>query len=273
MAQPLAFPIQPSIPTTAVETVTPEVAREWLGANTKNRNVRSGAVATYARDMRDGRWMFTGEAVKFADDGTLLDGQHRLLAVIEADTAVPLMVIRGLSRASQDQMDTGRRRTTADALSLHGERNAPLLAATAKLILSDGARTRRDVSTGEINELIESETMLRTICTDIVPPLRITAATPAVLCYAYWRLDKVSPDAADAFFQSFSSLVGLPAGSPILALHRRLTTSARATRSHHYRQETLACIFLAWNAWRKNESRTIIKLAYSNGQLAIPEPR
>ncbi|KAF7277615.1 hypothetical protein GWI33_002970, partial [Rhynchophorus ferrugineus] len=79
-----------------VETITPDLARQYLAFNTHNRNVRSYRVKGYAADMRDGRWTLNGEAIKFSADGTLLDGQHRLQAVIEADVAVQMLVVRGV---------------------------------------------------------------------------------------------------------------------------------------------------------------------------------
>lgn len=57
--------------------VTPELAAEWLNHNTRNREKRPKRIAAYARDMAAGRWRRSGEAIKFAPDGTLLDGQNR----------------------------------------------------------------------------------------------------------------------------------------------------------------------------------------------------
>lgn len=85
-------------PTAVVIDVTPELARVWLRANTRNRNTRERAVTEYARDMVAGHWNLNGEAIKFAYDGSLLDGQHRLRAVIEADATVQMLVVVGLPR-------------------------------------------------------------------------------------------------------------------------------------------------------------------------------
>ncbi|MDO0930218.1 hypothetical protein QQY66_00225 [Streptomyces sp. DG2A-72] len=55
--------------------VSPALARHWLTEhNTHNRSLRPRVVAAYARDMHAGRWMDNGETIKFAADGTLLDG-------------------------------------------------------------------------------------------------------------------------------------------------------------------------------------------------------
>lgn len=273
MAQPHLIPVSSGAPTSSVETVTPELAQQWLGMNQHNRNLRRAMVDRYARDMESGHWQFTGEAIKFAADGTLLDGQHRLQAVVKAGVTLPMLVVRGLPRESQSVMDTGAKRTAGDALGLHGEKNVALLSAVAGLVLSDGDRINRSSTTAEIMAAIDAEPRLREIANDILPVLRITFLTRSVAAYAYWRLDKINAADAARFFDSLSSLVGLPEGSPILALHRRLSGSRDSSRGRKYRQETLACIFMAWNAWRRHEKRTIIKLAYSaDGRLSVPDP-
>lgn len=73
------------------KVVTPAMATKWLEeGNTHNRKVRDSVVMRYAADMKAGRWKQTHQGIAFNGDGTLLDGQHRLFAIIEADTEVLL---------------------------------------------------------------------------------------------------------------------------------------------------------------------------------------
>ena len=51
--------------------ITPEIAQQWTGLNTRNRPVRYTKVAQYARDMKAGNWALNGETVKIASDGPL----------------------------------------------------------------------------------------------------------------------------------------------------------------------------------------------------------
>jgi hypothetical protein len=69
-------------------SVTPELAAKWLELNDHNRGVVTARVDQYAADMRRGEWRVNGEAIKISADGKILDGQHRLLAVLEADVAI-----------------------------------------------------------------------------------------------------------------------------------------------------------------------------------------
>lgn len=275
MAAPLPFAPTSLPPTSSVETVTPELAKFMLAANTSNRNVRDRVVTTYSRDMQAGRWHFTGEAIKFADDGTLLDGQHRLAAIVKAQVPVQMLVIRGIAHQAQASMDTGAKRTPGDAANLRGHKNGKLLSSVAKMIVTDGARLANVTpSTAELLDIIENDTTLRwvvnsAIAGELTTLRRITSAT--VIGYAYWRLHAVDGFACAEFFHRLATLEELPAGSPILALHRRLSAN-EGLNSRMAQRQVLAYIVMAWNAWRKGESRSIVKLAYSQGQLSVPDP-
>jgi hypothetical protein len=115
-------------------SVTPELAAKWLELNDHNRGVVTARVDQYAADMRRGEWRVNGEAIKISADGKILDGQHRLLAVLEADVAIETLVITGLEPEAQETMDQGRARSLADVFKLRGEKyHNPLATATRTL--------------------------------------------------------------------------------------------------------------------------------------------
>ena len=112
-----------SEPVVTVEVVTPEKAAEWLVGNTHNRRQKATAIEKYAEDMAAGRWDLNGESLKFNGDGRLLDGQNRLLAVVQSRATIRSVVVRGVSAAAQDTMDVGVSRRLSDVLQLRGEVN------------------------------------------------------------------------------------------------------------------------------------------------------
>lgn len=66
-----------------VETITPELAADLLSRNMKNRPVSQQRVRKYMAAMVAGKWLLNGEAIKISIDGRLIDGQHRLKAIIQ----------------------------------------------------------------------------------------------------------------------------------------------------------------------------------------------
>jgi len=75
-----------------LQTVTPKKAAEWLEANTANRPISTSVVRGFAEAMRRGEWVVTHQGIAFDVNGVLIDGQHRLAAIVEADVAVDLTV-------------------------------------------------------------------------------------------------------------------------------------------------------------------------------------
>lgn len=98
--------------------VTPDQATKWLEGNTHNRALRQNVVERYARDIKAGKWRLTHEAIAFGPDGCLIDGQHRLWAIIEANTPARLLVVRGVSLEALRVINSGLVRSTGDHLRL-----------------------------------------------------------------------------------------------------------------------------------------------------------
>ena len=105
---------------TVYTIITPEMAKEWLKQNTKNRNVSQQKVNAYAEDMAKGNWHEHHQGVAFYTDGTVADGQHRLLAVVKSGMSVSMMVTFDVPRESAIGIDVHRARKTNDVLRITG---------------------------------------------------------------------------------------------------------------------------------------------------------
>ena len=93
------------------ETIDSDLARTYLEENDLNRGMRDRVVNAYARDMERNEWLVTGETIKFAKTGILLDGQHRLAAIRDSGQPQRMLVVRGLEPATRSVIDTGAPRT------------------------------------------------------------------------------------------------------------------------------------------------------------------
>lgn len=105
---------------TKVELITPAKAEAYLRGNKKNRKVKKALVSRYANMMSKGQWRETHQGIAMNGDGTLYDGQHRLLAVIESGKSVRMNVTRGLNKDAMMGVDLGRNRDLVDVATIAG---------------------------------------------------------------------------------------------------------------------------------------------------------
>jgi hypothetical protein len=94
--------------------ISPAIATDILNHNTWNRDLKPGVVEAYARDMKAGNWKKNGATIVIATDRALLDGQHRLWAIIESDMTIPMIIVRDADPDCLNTIDTGKARTYAD---------------------------------------------------------------------------------------------------------------------------------------------------------------
>lgn len=104
---------------TRLVTITPEMAERCLAKNENNRNIRQRHVDRLAEDIKSGNWYVTHQGIAFDEDGKLLDGQHRLLAIVKAGIPVQMMMTTGLKRDDvMSAIDVGSTRDIGDSLRL-----------------------------------------------------------------------------------------------------------------------------------------------------------
>lgn len=249
-----------------VMDVSPEQASEWLKNNDHNRNLNAKIVADYARQMTDGRWHLNGEAIKISEDGVLLDGQHRLAAVVASGVSIEMLLVEGLPTETQDTMDSGRKRTAADVLSIKGETNANVLASVARRawMWDRGNYKFTNSSTpsaSEIQEMLERYPSLRRsaeIGVRINNGFRPASATVTGVSH-HLLMMVIESDAAE-FFARLETGADLKAGHPILTLRERLIRDRVGTRKVPFHLG-VALYIRSWNALR--EGREITRLVHT----------
>lgn len=91
-------------------------------------------VKQIAADIKGGRWQLTHQAICIAVDGTLLDGQHRLLAIVESDCTVPVHLATNCPPECFTAIDTGHSRTAGDILKMEGVQNYVNIAAIIRIV-------------------------------------------------------------------------------------------------------------------------------------------
>lgn len=205
-----------------VVTMTPAWAATLLSKNTRNRIVSNNTVESYARDMKAGKWAVNTTGIGLMADGTLADGQHRLLACIKANVSFKTLLLEGVSEEGLMTTDTGRKRTAGDVFQMKDIKNARNVAATLRYMYSMASNdyTGR-ISTSELYDLYllhpdvaESVNMCNSIR---IVPSNMVAAIHYIAATHYGE-----PAKADAFVQVFVSGVPAYAGCPAHLFRERM---------------------------------------------------
>lgn len=254
--------------------VTPEIAELWLQRNVNNRPIRAARVASLARDMDADHWKYTGEAIKFDTEGNLLDGQHRLAAVVKSGATVKMLVVIGLEASAQNFMDAGARRSAGDALSFRGEVQSLLLASTCRLGLAVERikATGRDAFKEQVThaEVIEWLTLHPDIRRYVQHAARVRNRVdmkPSVLAYALYRMAERSEEDTVEFLGALVDMRSEGPGDPIYTLLQRLR-NARRTRERLSQLNELYFIARAWNAYRSAQPLKALKVPPNELEIA-----
>ena len=136
------------------QLISPAKAESILQGNTKNRNVSKAVIARYAAAMQRGDWMLSNDVICITTDGILLNGQHRMNAVVVSETSQDFWVWEGCPPDAQMVMDMGNKRDAADNATLSGGVNISRYVAKAMRFVK-GDLAARSVPTATPQELIE----------------------------------------------------------------------------------------------------------------------
>lgn len=100
--------------------ILPEVADHALNYNVTNRGVSTENKRRLAHAIASYEFIFTGHPIIFTDDNKLGDGQHRLYGCVESGVSFETLLLFGMPRNIFDVIDTGKKRSRADRLSIEG---------------------------------------------------------------------------------------------------------------------------------------------------------
>jgi len=120
---------------TQKEIITPLIAEEWLKRQPKNRNINEIKIARFVKMMANNQWdENTGESIKFDVDGNLINGQHRLIAIIKTGITLNLSVAYNCSKEAIYLIDQGGR-TINNGFQIKGVKYYSLAVPLIKAIL------------------------------------------------------------------------------------------------------------------------------------------
>lgn len=246
-----------------VVNITPALAIDYLRKNTINRPLSKKRVRQLADDMKHGRWRYTGDAIKFDESGTLLDGQHRLSAVVQSGKAIQSLVVTGLETKVFEVLDRGKRRSNRDVLAAKGCRHYGEQAAALKLL--NGIYSGKDHGVtipptqldrylarfprlGDVAGFAYKSKAYNVVRSKklVVAVIMMSVDTPEFNKGEYPDI----PDSVQWFWRSLGSGLNLSASDPAYVLREKLQNNRiKASRGAELDRIKLACIIKAWNAY------------------------
>jgi hypothetical protein len=247
--------------------VTPKMASTWMSEKNyeDNRPISKTRVSYYARQMKQGRWKLNMEPIIFDLEDHLLNGQHRLMAIIESKKTIELLIAKGVKTDCFTTMDQGYSRTGGQILTMKGFSNASSRAAVCRALymweVSGGTITKtgkvsadeillvQDVYPDEVDAAVNY--LAKSIVKDL--PLRSGMTGLAhLLCH------RARPKKAKEFFEILSDGVTSVRGHPALILRNRIMKDAIKGLKYPAGAE-FAMMVRAWNSYEAG--KTIRSLA------------
>lgn len=255
-----------------IVTVTPTMAAGYLGTMRRNRSLTARRVARFAEDMKAGRWTVNGQGIIFDSDGRLIDGQHRLQAVIHADVDVTMLVTRGVPPKAWDTLDDMRARRSSDVLTAKGRRNPTLLAAVLRMIYQHelgvlGSGSREHTPTNKDIDGLDEEYPTAPDAVAWAGGKPWTKTGP-VAFLRFITLTQGNVDQAREFFDGLRDGAGLEPDTPCLVAREMLLTR-RGAETPIGEVALLARLIKAWNAFLAGAR--VKRLQWSAEDEAFPE--
>jgi|DEB0MinimDraft_6_1074348.scaffolds.fasta_scaffold00040_26 hypothetical protein len=263
-----------------VEVIDAKKAKEYLDKNIyHNRRISPHSLLQYSTMMQKKQWIPNGDTVKFDVDGKLIDGQHRLSAVLKTGVPMETIVVRNLPREAFNTLDFGKKRSAGDVLCTRGLSYTQNIAASVRIVLSlrgldnitPAAITsiRNKITTPDIidyvltNEDIAKDaqyvrTRYRTAC-------RLLTSSVAVALYHIFR--QIDEKLCTEFFSKLNGTLNIDVNEPLFKLREKLILRFNS-ESEILRQYKMLWPVQCWNIMRgEKDTGEMLKLDFEINKI------
>jgi len=249
------------------ELITPEKARVLLEFNNGNRTLSQHCLNRYVEDMKAGRWRAeTGETIKISKSGYLMDGQHRLTAVIRANVSVRMFICYGVDDDAFEVIDTGKSRTAADIFKIAGVNYnvvVPSVIIHYNAYLSDNPEITRKTKTKSNAELLKQYHNNKEFWDEVVRKSyawyeAINRIIPVgELGGFYARIKRFNDVIADRFMNELCT--GKEVSNNVIYLLRKKLYDDRVSRKKMPSGMRLAFMIKTWNFYVRKKDVKVLK--------------
>lgn len=264
-----------------VASVTSDMAYDILEhSKMKNRATSKKNLQFIKSEMEGGKWKFTGDAIRFDEDGNLLDGKHRMTALsLTHKKSFEFLFIVGLEKSTFSVMDSGKKRTAGDVFSIKNVPNYDIAATAVKFVnaLEEGYFRSNDsaLNKGLTNaDTYKKYTELKDFDEYIKKSKVLNKDTSRILSDPivagfYYMFSRVNINDAESFMESLITGVNLQKNSPIKIVRDRLLKSKLDVGARLKNIEKNRLVALAWKKHRRGEDMVKLIIPKNNDGLQI----
>lgn len=259
-----------------------EQAKEWLATRFDNeRTIHENKVRAFARDMIEGNWHFTADTVRFTQEGRLMDGQHRLAAVVQSGQAQWFPIVN-LPEEVRAGIDTGSARTLGELLHMGNHVNGRVLAAIVRRVLiyrngvqgTSGGRYLPTHTEG-VKFVNENREQLQDSAGFAFRLQRSRfPVSPSSIGAAHFVCAKVNKEQADEVFERLVTGFGLTEKDPVAAYRNRAILYEQRNRTNITADDAFRFAILTWNHVRDGNEVTRLQLprgGWTNQNIPVPK--
>lgn len=248
--------------------ISPDLAKQYLKRNAGNRPLDKSITNYYADQMGDGEWVTdTGEPIKFDISDRLVDGQHRLNAVILHGKPMSFWVCWGVPKEAFLALDKGKKRTAADNFAIRGIKNHNEVSATV------GAYLKIKSNFFDTNKVMASRTGITDVkilaeynrrsdfwqtnvnkCKVYYKAFHHTLSHSLIgSFYAYFY--ELAPNKVDEFFEKLCFGINLVGKKDPLFVLRNILQEAMKDKKNSLKPTYRAALIIkAWNLFRQGNN-------------------
>jgi hypothetical protein len=258
-----------------IKTITPSIAKEMIKTNIgHNRTASQSHITHLAQQMRAGQWMLNGAPIIIDESGNVIDGQHRLLAVIKSSCSIQSLIISGVESDSFMTIDTGMKRSPGNIFQISGIKNGTVAASAVSGVINyRRAMNSNGGDGGSLNSYIRGSTQ------DMVAEYNSNPEVYASAIKAGGKLKKICRPALSSTLYALAVLEGnhliedaesfwakmldgsnLAKNDPILLFRNRLIDNRNSKAKLNYADQLMIGI-KAWNAYISKRPISMLKVA------------
>ncbi len=244
----------------ALEVINPVTAKKYLQMSAGNRSPRKRNVDAYVKSMLEKQWHLTGQPLIFNENDILIDGHHRLMACIEANTDFPTLVVRNVRKSGLTSIDIGGKRSVGDQLAFIDNNY------TSTNIVASVYRRIYGYKNKHVKVLLSEREMVNYIeeskgiyCDSaLYQAANKQRMNGCVIATAAFILKDSNAPKTDEFFHKLITGEMLSIGDPIYTLRTRLIMeSKRHVDAHNW---IVSSVIRAYNYWISGKRMDKIQL-------------